>query len=78
MTDYFRGIVKTGEKSQRVLDLTESVIRLNPAHYSAWCVELIALIATHDGEMDLALLLTLCDQAIPIRDPCRSGVPPRC
>ncbi|KAJ7156951.1 hypothetical protein C8R43DRAFT_997776 [Mycena crocata] len=36
VTDYFRGIVKTGEKSERVLQLTEHVIRLNPAHYSAW------------------------------------------
>lgn len=35
-TNYFRGIVKIGEKSQRVLELTEAVIRLNPAHYSAW------------------------------------------
>jgi len=35
-TDYFRGIVKTGEKSLRVLQLTETIIRLNPAHYSAW------------------------------------------
>ena len=36
-TDYFRGIVKSGEKSERVLELTEAIIRLNPAHYSAWC-----------------------------------------
>jgi hypothetical protein len=35
-TDYFRGIIKTGEKSLRVLQLTETIIRLNPAHYSAW------------------------------------------
>jgi hypothetical protein len=35
-TDYFRGIIKTGEKSQRVLQLTETIIKLNPAHYSAW------------------------------------------
>jgi protein farnesyltransferase/geranylgeranyltransferase type-1 subunit alpha len=35
-TDYFRGIVKTGEMSNRVLELTEDIIRLNPAHYSAW------------------------------------------
>ena len=34
--DYFRGIIKTGEKSPRVLQLTETIIRLNPAHYSAW------------------------------------------
>ena len=35
-TDYFRGIVKTGEKSARVLELTEHIIRMNPAHYSVW------------------------------------------
>jgi hypothetical protein len=35
-TDYFRGIVKSGEISPRVLELTEYIIRLNPAHYSAW------------------------------------------
>lgn len=35
-TDYFRGIVKKGEKSLRVLELTEAIIRINPAHYSAW------------------------------------------
>ncbi|KAJ7598813.1 hypothetical protein C8J56DRAFT_848717 [Mycena floridula] len=35
-TDYFRGIVKTGEKSPRVLVLTEHIIHLNPAHYSVW------------------------------------------
>jgi protein farnesyltransferase/geranylgeranyltransferase type-1 subunit alpha len=35
-TNYFRAIVRAGEKSPRVLELTESVIRQNPAHYSAW------------------------------------------
>ena len=40
-TDYFRGIVKTGEMSERVLELTENIIRQNPAHYSAWRVTFI-------------------------------------
>ncbi|KAF8153149.1 hypothetical protein B0H34DRAFT_663021 [Crassisporium funariophilum] len=35
-TNYFRGIVKMNERSLRVLEITEAVIRLNPAHYSAW------------------------------------------
>ncbi|KAJ3500519.1 hypothetical protein NLJ89_g9756 [Agrocybe chaxingu] len=35
-TNYFRAIAKSGEKSRRVLELTESVISQNPAHYSAW------------------------------------------
>ncbi|RDX56116.1 protein prenylyltransferase [Lentinus brumalis] len=35
-TDYFRGVLKTGEMSPRVLQLTERIIRMNPAHYTAW------------------------------------------
>jgi hypothetical protein len=35
-TDYFRAVVQSGETSARVLELTESVITQNPAHYSAW------------------------------------------
>ncbi|KAG6829053.1 hypothetical protein H0H87_012754 [Tephrocybe sp. NHM501043] len=46
-TDYFRGIVKTGEKSQRVLELTEDIIRLNPAHYTAWSVVIPYLAFQH-------------------------------
>ncbi|KAG6897026.1 hypothetical protein C0992_004554 [Termitomyces sp. T32_za158] len=55
-TDYFRGIVKTGEKSQRVLELTETIIRLNPAHYSAWQYRyetILALNAPLDVELKL-------------------------
>ncbi|GBE88708.1 protein prenylyltransferase [Sparassis latifolia] len=44
-TDYFRGVVKTGEKSARVLELTEHIIRMNPAHYSAWQYRYHTLIA---------------------------------
>jgi protein farnesyltransferase/geranylgeranyltransferase type-1 subunit alpha len=40
-TGYFRAIVKDGERSPRVLELTEAVIRLNPGHYSAWYVTFI-------------------------------------
>jgi hypothetical protein len=35
-TNYFRAIVKSGEMSPRVLELTEHIIRMNPAHYTAW------------------------------------------
>lgn len=35
-TDYFRAVVKTGEMSPRVLKLTETIIQMNPAHYTAW------------------------------------------
>ncbi|KAF8137413.1 hypothetical protein EV363DRAFT_1428312 [Boletus edulis] len=55
-TNYFRGIIKTGEKSPRVLDLTENIIRQNPAHYSAWQYRyktLMALNAPLDAELEL-------------------------
>ncbi|KAF8069038.1 hypothetical protein FPV67DRAFT_1580714 [Lyophyllum atratum] len=55
-TDYFRGIVKTGEKSERVLELTEDIIRQNPAHYSAWQYRyetLLALKSPLDVELKL-------------------------
>lgn len=45
-TDYFRGIVRKGEKSSRALELTETIIRLNPAHYSAWYVPLRLLVSS--------------------------------
>ncbi|KAG6858942.1 hypothetical protein C0995_012717 [Termitomyces sp. Mi166 len=56
MTDYFCGIMKTGEKSQHVLELTETIIRLNPAHYSAWQYHyeiLLVLNAPLDVELKL-------------------------
>ncbi|KAI0296470.1 hypothetical protein BC826DRAFT_1103883 [Russula brevipes] len=60
-TDYFRSIVKLGEKSQRVLELTETIIRLNPAHYSAWQYRyetLLAICAPLDPELVLTNALT--------------------
>jgi hypothetical protein len=62
-TDYFRAIVKAREKSPRVLQLTETIIRLNPAHYSAWSVPLRFLVPP------LFVLLTARGrQAISLRD----------
>jgi len=55
-TNYFRGIVKTGEKSARVLDLTENIIRQNPAHYSAWQYRYKTLM-TLDAPLDVELQL---------------------
>jgi protein farnesyltransferase/geranylgeranyltransferase type-1 subunit alpha len=34
--DYFRGVVAVKEHSDRVLQLTEHIVRMNPAHYSVW------------------------------------------
>jgi len=54
--DYFRGIVKAGEMSERVLDLTEHIIRQNPAHYSAWQYRYKTLLALK-SPLDLELRL---------------------
>ncbi|KAH9941832.1 protein prenylyltransferase [Epithele typhae] len=55
-TDYLRGVLKTGEMSLRVLRLTERVIRMNPAHYTAWQLRyktLLALKLALDDELRL-------------------------
>lgn len=36
--DYFRAIASKNERTDRVLDLTEHIIRRNPAHYTVWYV----------------------------------------
>ena len=36
--DTFRALVKKNEKSPRGLALTESLIRMNPGHYSIWYI----------------------------------------
>lgn len=34
--DYFRAVAAEQEYSERVLLLTEDIIRRNPAHYTVW------------------------------------------
>lgn len=33
---YLRAVMVAEEKTQRVLDLTEALIRMNPTHYTVW------------------------------------------
>lgn len=33
---YLRAIMAKNEKSERVLDLTVDIIKMNPAHYTVW------------------------------------------
>jgi hypothetical protein len=34
--DYFRAVSAAEEYSERALELTETIIRQNPAHYTVW------------------------------------------
>lgn len=40
--DHFRAVAASGEKSERGLELTETIIRLNPAHYTVWWAPFIS------------------------------------
>ncbi|KAG8960757.1 CAAX geranylgeranyltransferase alpha subunit [Tulasnella sp. 408] len=54
--DYFRAILQKEEYSERVLSLTEHIIRMNPAHYSVWQYRyrtLLKINAPLDKELEL-------------------------
>lgn len=36
MMDIFRAVVSSGEYSERVLDLTKSILAVNAANYTVW------------------------------------------
>lgn len=40
---YLRAVMANDEKSERVLELTEDIISMNPAHYTVWFVPAIRL-----------------------------------
>ena len=35
---YLRAVMAINEQSDRVLSLTEDIIRINPAHYTVWYI----------------------------------------
>jgi len=39
---YLRAVMAADEASMRVLDLTEHIISINPAHYTVWSVKLMS------------------------------------
>jgi len=59
--DYFRAVLKSGEKSERVLKLTEDAAELNPANYSVWHYRRIVLKEITD---DFTEELQYCRQII--------------
>ncbi|WWC71526.1 uncharacterized protein I206_105484 [Kwoniella pini CBS 10737] len=55
--DYFRAIAAAEERSERALELTEMIIRINPAHYTVWQFRMATLLALHkDLEDELQLM----------------------
>ncbi|ODN82329.1 protein farnesyltransferase/geranylgeranyltransferase type-1 subunit alpha [Cryptococcus wingfieldii CBS 7118] len=55
--DYFRAISAAAEKSERALELTETIIRMNPAHYTVWQYRFATLIALNKSlEEELQLM----------------------
>ena len=44
--NYFRAVTAVNEQSERALELTETIIRLNPSHYTVWCVATSAFVSS--------------------------------
>ncbi|KAG8938892.1 CAAX geranylgeranyltransferase alpha subunit, partial [Tulasnella sp. 419] len=60
---YFRAIVKAQEYSPRVLELTEAIVRMNPAHYSVWQYRYQTLLRTNSPlEDELELMDKIASQ----------------
>ncbi|KAK4687464.1 protein farnesyltransferase/geranylgeranyltransferase type-1 subunit alpha, partial [Tremellales sp. Uapishka_1] len=55
--DHFRALSASGEHSERGLELTETIIRLNPAHYTVWQYRMAILLELKaDLEKELELM----------------------
>ncbi|WVO23079.1 uncharacterized protein IAS62_004424 [Cryptococcus decagattii] len=50
--DYFRAIAAMEEKSERALELTETIVRMNPAHYTVWQYRFSLLISMNKSLED--------------------------
>ena len=48
--DYFRAVLKSGEKSARVLTLTEEALDLNPANYTV-CYYRFGFVRSHPSSL---------------------------
>jgi len=59
--DYFRAVLKSGEKTSRVLALTEDALELNPANYTVWHYRREVLKQTN---ADLNIELQYCREII--------------
>ncbi|GMK58612.1 hypothetical protein CspeluHIS016_0600540 [Cutaneotrichosporon spelunceum] len=57
--DYFRAVSAAREHSDRVLDLTEMIVRMNPSHYTVWQYRFATLLAL---EKDLSVELELMNE----------------
>ena len=60
---YLRAVMKSGEKSPRVVALTKTCIDCNPANYTAWKYRRDAILATNASiEEELELIAQLCSR----------------
>ena len=58
--NYFRAVLASDERSKRALTLTERVISLNPANYTAWYFRRLCLVAL-GPDADWRVELVFCN-----------------
>lgn len=80
--DYFRAVSAAEEHSDRVLALTEAIVRLNPSHYTVWyvyllgCHEALGSRGTSFTSESTLCTAPLTPQAVPLRNPPRPAEGP--